>query len=117
MQRQVEEKTPPRYIWCNTCYFVKEAIGPVNSPQDRMHDEKDSRRCPVCQKGSFDPLSLETTPEQVERSRAELEADRQRHREYDAAMLREPKHRIIIPSFDERLRRGFHIMEGRYDDG
>ena len=106
----IESGTQPKYVRCNYCFHVEKAVPGVNYPQNG-----DGNQCSVCRTGYLNCISLETTPEKVELSREELEADRQRNRHRDAVMLRDPGCRNVL-SFDERLRIGFNLMEGRYDD-
>lgn len=87
------------YVRCNNCFHLQPGTG-------------DDTPCPVCKAGHLRHIDLHTTPEAVERSRAELEADRRRNRHRDRMMLQEPGSRGFGRSFGDRLRDGFAALEG-----
>ncbi len=116
-QTPIDSGTQPTYVRCNWCFHVEKAAPGVKYHQEEAYTGTKSTPCSVCRKGYLYYISLETTPEKVERSRAELEADRQRNRHRDAVMLQDPNGRGLTRSYDERLRIGFYFMKGLYDDG
>jgi hypothetical protein len=87
------------YVRCNNCFHLQPGTG-------------DDTPCPVCKAGHLRQIDLHTTPEAVERSRAELEADRARHDAWDKRMLHDPDARGHVPTLDDRLREGFAALEG-----
>ena len=96
-------------IMCSLCMDAVEV--------DRKLGLDYSPKCPKCKKGFMRWYPIQTTQELVDKSRAELDADREKNKRKDTIALRGIENRVDNRrSYSDRLRDGFALMNGRAVD-